>query len=244
VTSLSPADIESLERATVAAVAPPEVLEIDGWLVALDDGTISRAKSAVPLRHDLDASALSQVEAAYRDRGLPPAFRIAEAQGLKPLTAEILRRGYHSAQTTVVMTAPAESVAALAAPFADLLDRPDEAWGQVFLGEGFDPADGAHRVKRLSAAPDALYGAAREGGQTVAVGVVTFGFGWAGIHGMRTSIDRRGAGLASRLLALFGAAAMARQVDRIFLQVEESNPAQNLYRRAGFDEAWRYRYWR
>lgn len=241
---MDPADIESLERATVAAVAPPEVLEIDGWLVALDDGSISRAKSAVPLRHDLDAANLSAVETAYRDRGLQPAFRIAEAPGLKPLTAEILRRGYSSTQTTIVMTAPAESVASLAAPFADLLDHPDEAWGQVFLGEGFDPVDGAHRVKRLSQSPDALYGAAREGKQTVAVGVVTFGYGWAGIHGMRTSIDRRGAGLASRLLALFGSAALARQVGRMFLQVEEHNPAQNLYRRAGFEEAWRYRYWR
>lgn len=241
---MEPADIESLERATVAAVAPPEVLEIGGWLVALDDGSISRAKSAVPLRHDLDASDLSAVEAAYRERGLPPAFRLAEAPGLRALTAEVLRRGYHSAQTTVVMTARAETVAQLAAPFADLLDHPDEAWGQVFLGEGFDPVDGAHRVKRLSQSPDALYGAVREGGQTVAVGVVTFGYGWAGIHGMRTSIERRGAGLASRLLALFGSAALARQVGRMFLQVEENNPAQNLYRRAGFDEAWRYRYWR
>jgi N-acetylglutamate synthase len=241
---LDPADIESLERATVAGVAPPEVLEIGGWLVALDDGSINRAKSAVPLRHDLDASDLSAVEAIYNERNLRPAFRIAEAQGLKPLTAEILRRGYHSAQTTVVMTAPALSVAELAAPFADLLDHPDDAWGQVFLGEGFDPIDGAHRVKRLTESPDALYGAVREGGRTVAVGVVTFGHGWAGIHGMRTSIDRRGAGFASRLLALFGAAAQARQVDRVFLQVEENNPAQNLYRRAGFSEAWRYRYWR
>lgn len=238
------ADIESLERATVAAVAPPEVLELSGWLVAIDDGGISRAKSAVPLRHDLDASNLSAVETAYRDRGLPPAFRIAEAPGLKPLTAEVLRRGYSSTQTTIVMTAPAESVAALAAPFADLLDRPDKSWGEVFLGAGFDPVDGAHRVKRLSKSPDALYGAVREGGRTMAVGVVTFGYGWAGIHGMRTAIERRGAGLASRLLALFGSAALARQVDRVFLQVEEANPAQNLYRRAGFEEAWRYRYWR
>lgn len=238
------ADIESLERATVAGIAPPEVMQIGGWLAAFDDGSISRAKSAVPLRHDLDASDLSAVEAAYRERGLPPAFRLAEAAGLKGLTAEVLRRGYHSTQTTVVMTAPALSVAELAAPFADLLDHPDDAWGQVFLGEGFDPVDGAHRVKRLTESPDALYGAVREGGRTVAVGVVTFGYGWAGIHGMRTSIDRRGAGFASRLLALFGAAAQARQVDRVFLQVEESNPAQNLYRRAGFDEAWRYRYWR
>jgi GNAT superfamily N-acetyltransferase len=241
---LDATDIESLERATVAAVAPPEVLELSGWLVPLDDGTIGRAKSAVPLRHDLDASGLDAVEAAYRERGLKAAFRLAEVSGLKAATAEVVRRGYRSEQPTLVMTAPASSVAELAAPFADLLDHPDEAWGQVFLGEGFDPVDGAHRVKRLTESPDALYGAVREGGRTVAVGVVSFGYGWAGIHGMRTALDRRGSGFASRLLALFGAAAEARQVDRIFLQVEEANPAQNLYRRAGFDEAWRYRYWR
>ena len=242
--SLDAADVENLERATVEAIAPPEVLEIGGWLVPLDSGTISRGRSAVPLSHTLGPSALDDIEAAYRDRGLAPAFRVAEVPGLKAVTAEVFRRGYASAQTTVVMTAPAARVAELAPPFADLLDRPDEAWGAVFVGEGFDPVDGAHRVRRLAESRDALYGAVREGGRTVAVGVVSFGYGWAGVHGMRTAVDRRGAGFASRLLALFGAAAQARQVDRIFLQVEEANPAQALYRRAGFAEAWRYRYWR
>lgn len=241
---MDPADIESLERATVEAVAPPDVLEIGGWLVPFDDGTIGRAKSAVPLRHDLDASALDAIEAAYRERGLKPAFRIADAPGLAAVTAELSRRGYVGAQPTLVMTARAERVAQVAVPFADLLDHPDEAWGSVFLGEGFDPVDGAHRVRRLTDAPDALYGAVRDGGRTVAVGVISFGHGWAGVHGMRTALDRRGSGFASRLLALFGAAAQARQVDRIFLQVEGGNPAQNLYKRAGFEEAWRYLYWR
>lgn len=241
---MDPADIESLERATVEAVAPPQVLEIGGWLVPLDDGTIGRAKSAVPLRHDLDASALDEIEAAYRAQGLKPAFRVADVPGLAAVATELSRRGYVGQQPTLVMTASAARVAQVAVPFADLLDHPDEAWGSVFLGEGFDPVDGAHRVRRLTEAPDALYGAIREGGRTVAVGVVSFGHGWAGVHGMRTAVDRRGAGFASRLLALFGAAAEARQVARIFLQVEGGNPAQNLYKRAGFEEAWRYQYWR
>jgi ribosomal protein S18 acetylase RimI-like enzyme len=243
-TDLTAADIEALERATVEAVAPPDVVEIGPWLVPLDDGTIGRAKSAVPLTHEADATHIDAVEAAYQERSLKPAFRLAEVAGLKAVTAEVARRGYHSEQPTLVMIAPAARVAELAAPFADLLDHPDETWGKVFMGEGFDAADGAHRVARLTQSPDALYGAVREGGRTMAVGVVSFGHGWAGVHGMRTAIERRGAGLASRLLALFGAAAQARQVDRVFLQVEEGNPAQNLYRRAGFEEVWRYRYWR
>ena len=43
-------DVEAMERATVEAVAPPEVLEIGGWLVPLDATTVGRAKSAVPHR--------------------------------------------------------------------------------------------------------------------------------------------------------------------------------------------------
>lgn len=238
-----PNEIASLERATVEAFAPVELVEIGGWLAPLDTGTVARAKSAVPLRHDLGPEAIPEIEAAYQARGLKAGWRVAEAPGLRRATAELAKRGYRSEQPTLVMVAEARDVAAIAPPFADLLDKPDKAWGEVFAGEGFDAADGAFRVARLTQAPDALYGAVREGGRTTAVGVISFGHGWAGIHGMRTSLDRRGAGLASRLLALFGAAALARQVDRIVLQVAEGNRAQALYRRAGFQEAWRYRYW-
>lgn len=239
---MDPQDIESLERATVSAVAP-DAAEIAGWIVPFDDGTVRRAKSAAPLSHDLDASGIDAVEAAYAARGLPAAFRIADVPGLDAVRQELTRRGYEPQQPTVVMTAKSADVAAYAVPFADLLEHPDEAWGEVFLGKGFDPVDGAHRVKRLSQSPGALFGAVREGGQTVAVGVLSFGYGWAGVHGMRTALERRGAGFASRLLALFGAAAQARETDRIFLQVEEANPARGLYRRAGFQDAWTYRYW-
>ena len=80
-------------------------------------------------------------------------------------------------------------------------------------------------------------------GRTAAVGVVSFGDGWAGIHGMRTAPDARGRGYASRILASFGRAAASRGVERAFLQVKEDNPARRLYRKAGFEKAWRYSYW-
>jgi N-acetylglutamate synthase len=240
---VEPAEIESLERATVAAVAPPEVVEIAGWLAPFDNGSIGRAKCAAPLRHDATPEAIPEIFAAYAARGLPPAFRIAEVEGLDAVRAELGRRGLVGQTPTVIMVAPAEQVADFAVPFADLLEAPDAAWGQVFLGAGFDPIDGAHRVAALTRSPDALYGAVRESSQTVAVGVVSFGYGWAGVHGMRTVMERRGGGAASRLLALFGSAALARGARRIYLQVVESNPARNLYARAGFEPAWTYRYW-
>jgi ribosomal protein S18 acetylase RimI-like enzyme len=240
---VDPADIESLERSTVEGVAPAKVLEIAGWLVPLDDGAIGRAKSAVPLSHDLDASALNDIEAAYWTEGLSPAFRVAEAQGLQGVRDALAARGYVGGNPTVVKVGDVDRLAALRDTPGELLTEPDAAWGAVFLGEGFDPEDGASRVAALTRSPDALYGLAREDGRTVAVGCVTFGHGWAAIHGMRTEARRRGRGLASTVLAALGRAIQDRGVDRVFLQVQAGNDARSLYRKAGFREVWRYLYW-
>ena len=130
-------------------------------------------------------------------------------------------------------------------PAADIAAQPDEGWAAVFLGEGFDPVDGASRVKTLSRAPGTLFASIREDGRTVAAGAAAFGHGWASVHGMRTAQACRGRGLAARVLASLADAASARGYPRMFLQVEAHNPpAQSLYRRAGFEPAWTYAYWR
>jgi N-acetylglutamate synthase len=239
-----PAAVEALERDTVAAVAPPQTLEIGGWLVPLDDGTIGRAKSAVPLGHDLGPDAIGEIEAAYRDRGLKPAFRVADVPSLAAVREELTRRGFAAEQPTIFKTGFVAELADLSVASAHILPEPDAAWSAVFLGEGFDPADGAHRIAALTRSPGAIYGAAGEGGETQGVGVMSFGAAWAGIHGMRTAPAHRGKGLAAAVLAAMGREAQARGVERVFLQVEEANAARRIYRKAGFSAAWRYHYWR
>ena len=241
---MRPQDLESLERATVEAVAPPEVLEIGGWLVPLDNGTIGRAKSAVPLRHDIGPEAIGEIEAAYLERGQKAAFRIADLPSLASVCAELARRGYSAQQPTIFKTGLIGDLVAVSEGSATILVKPDEAWSAVFLGDGFEPADARHRIAALTRSPDAVYGAAGEEGRIGGVGVMSFGRGWAGIHGMRTAPEQRGKGFASRVLAGLGREAQQRGVDRVFLQVEEANPARRIYRRAGFTEAWRYHYWR
>jgi ribosomal protein S18 acetylase RimI-like enzyme len=241
-------DVEAIERATAAVVAPEATVEIGGWLATLSEGLIRRAKSATPLRHDLapDDAALARIEALYAERGLEPEFRIAEVPGLAGVREALRRRGYAPDLVTLTMTGAAEGLrgAGRCDP-AEIIARPDEAWGAVFLGEGFDPVDGAHRVAALSRSPNAVYARVREAGRTLAVGMAAFGFGWASVHGMRTDSSRRGEGLAGRVLAALADAALARGIDRVFLQVDEANtPAIKLYRRVGFETAWRYAYWR
>ena len=239
-----PVEVEALERDTVAAVAPPQTLEIGGWLVPLDNGTIGRAKSAVPLSHDIGPEAIGEIEAAYRDRGLKPAFRIAEVEGLAAVRAELARRGFAPEQPTIFKSGSISELSGFSEASARILEKPDDAWAAVFLGEGFDPTDGAHRIAALTRSPDAIYGAAGEGGQTRAVGVMSFGAAWAGVHGMRTAPAHRSRGHAAAILAALGREARARGVEQVFLQVEEANPARRIYRRAGFTPVWRYHYWR
>ena len=47
--SVLPSDIESIERATLAAVAPERVEALPGWLLPMDHGTVGRAHAAVAL---------------------------------------------------------------------------------------------------------------------------------------------------------------------------------------------------
>ena len=242
---MDPSAIETIERATVAAVAPREVEELRGWLVAYDDGTVNRARSAVPLRHDApDATAVADIFARYRARGIMPNFRVAQLPSMRAIERELARLGLPPRQPTQVMVARAQDVAQAATAHVDIAEAPDEAWAKVFLGEGFDPADGASRVATLTRAKGSLFAGIRAGDEVVAGGVMAFGHGWASIHGMRTALAHRGRGLATRVLAALAREALKRDHDRVVLQVEVANPAARVYSRCGFERAWVYAYWR
>jgi len=242
------ADIEAIERATVAAVAPEASEELDGWLLPFDGGTVKRARSAVPLhRSAVDHGTLDRIEDRYDSRQVAPALRLADAGCFDGLRAELERRHYVDDNPTCVQLGSLQRMRQLVAgggALADVDRAPDDAWAALFLGEGFDPVDGAHRVRSLARAKGSLYASVREGGRTLAAGAMAFGHGWASVHGMRTDKAHRGKGLAGRVLAGLAQAALARGFERAFLQVDAQNhPAQALYRRAGFQTRWQYRYW-
>jgi ribosomal protein S18 acetylase RimI-like enzyme len=245
------ADIEAIERATVAAVSPEACEELDGWLLPFDGGTVKRAKSAVPLhRSAVDAATLDRIEDRYDSRQVVPALRLADADCFDSLRAELERRHYVQDNPTCVQIGTARQmlqlrqVATGAGSMADVDRAPDDAWAALFLGEGFDPVDGAHRVRSLARAKGSLYASVRENGRTVAAGAMAFGHGWASVHGMRTDKAHRGRALAGRVLAGLAQAALTAGFERVFLQVDAQNhPALSLYRRAGFTTHWQYRYW-
>ena len=244
---MTPPDIALIERATVAAVAPEALEELDGWLLPFDSGTINRARAAVPLTHQAcDESLLARIEARYLARGLPPAFRLATEPCFEGLRRDLLGRGYRTERPALVQVGTTQAMLEVTdQPPADTDPAPDAAWAALFLGEGFDPVDGASRVKALSRAHGTRFASVREGDGTVAAGAGAFSHGWASVHGMRTNAAFRRRGFAGRVLAGLARAAQQQGLARTFLQVEEGNAAaEALYRRAGFSTVWSYEYWR
>ena len=239
-------DVESLERAVLAAVAPPHVEELPGWLLAFDNGTVGRAKSAVPITHDDPRpEAIGEIEARYSARGLPPVFRIPSIAAFDGVRHDLDARGLGESKPTQMQVAPTSDVRRIStAPGADVSAEADDEWASVFLGEGFDPVDGASRVQTLRRAKNSLFASVRDEGRVVAGGVLSLAHGWASIHGMRTARSHRGRGLASRIIATFAKTAGAKGYERMMLQVERNNEAaQKLYARCGFKVAWSYAYW-
>jgi len=212
-------DVASIEQATLAAVVPEAVEEREGWLLPVDHGTVGRARSAVPLQHtEADPGVLGRIEAYYAAHGLPAVFRLATDACFDGLRHELRQRGYSADKPTLVQVGTVGRMRQVSSqPSAEIATTPDAAWTALFLGEGFDPVDGASRVRTLSRSRDSVYASVRENGQ----------------------------GLAGRVLAGLADAALARGMAQVFLQVEAGNAAaQALYRRAGFGTAWTYEYWR
>lgn len=243
------AEVARLERATVAALAPRQVVEADGWILALDPGPMGRARSAAPLSHEPSPGLTPGLAGAYVAAGLLPAFRLPDLPQFEAVRRQLEAEGYRASEPTWAMTADPATVSRYrgldpVAPGVVLLEAPDADWSAVFCGPGFDAEEGARRVAQLARSPGAMFGAVREAGRTLAVGVLSRAGGLGGVHGLRTAPDQRGRGHAGRLLAAFGRQTGDWELPGIFLQVEADNPARSLYRSAGFRDLWRYTYWR
>ena len=200
----------------------------------------------MPLTHAApELSVLRKIEATYASRACPVMLRIPVLPTFESFRHHLAEAGYREHTITEVQVAHAASVRAVSdgAP-AEVLAAPTDAWASVFLGEGFDPLDGASRVRKLGQAAGSLFATLLQDDCPVAAGAAAFSHGWASIHGMRTAQDRRGRGLAGRVLATLAAAAIARDYQTMFLQVATENaPAKSLYKRAGFTQVWSYSYW-
>jgi ribosomal protein S18 acetylase RimI-like enzyme len=240
-------EIESLEKATLDAVAPEAVEFLPYWALPFDSTTVGRAISAVPLRHNAaEPGDITLIESRYVSKGLEPRFRVADVPGLNGLHEVLRSRGYTAHQPTLTMVSDIRGWPQTTTAWMVLQDdKPSAGWQSVYLADDFDPMDGANRLKALSRSRFLQYGWIEDSAGAVAAGTASFSQGWMSLHGLRTLKRVRGQGAAFALILAFGKQARLRNVERCFLQVEEGNTnAIALYSRLGFQTTWRYHYWR
>jgi len=244
-TSLHENDLHDIEAAATASWPALEEERRRGWILRFSRGYTGRANSvnATPGSEPLRDGDLTAIEARYRDRGLPPLFRLAEFSAPPGLDAALEARGYRPRDRSLVMTLPAGAFPAVeesSRAFDDVA-----AWLELFQSvsgkRSTDQATHLELVRRI--APPRMLLVRESVGQPVACGLGVLANGWLGLFDIATAADqrRRGHGRAlCRELLSRGRALRARGA---YLQVLASNaPAIALYEAMGFRTAYAYGY--
>ena len=238
-------DPARLEPVTARAWRAAEEASLGGWRLNASRGVSGRINACWPIAAPGQpaAAALAEVEAWYAARGLPARFKIVD--GLcepADLAERLAALGYRSGKETLVMIGP---IAVRVDARILVVDEPDERFAGVFAGASTDPLDAQERLEALARTPAPRgFALAEVAGEPAAIGACAIEAPWVGIFAMRTLPDFRRQGLARGVLDSLLVKAAALGATNAWLQVEADNAAaRRLYEAAGFEEAYRYRYW-
>ena len=244
--TLSPAEIVDLE--TVSARAWPAVRRgaLGGWRLNATSGFSGRINACWPLGDPglPSSEAIAAVEAWYATEGLPALFKAVDGSCAPPdLAPRLADLGYRPRTETLMMVGPAAPTPV--DPGVALGDGVDPTFETVFVVTAADPGDARERLDTLARIPaPRVFARLDVSGAPAAIGAAAVEGDWAGVFAMRTDPNHRRMGLARRVLSALLGSAADHGAGRAWLQVEADNPgAIALYAAAGFEEAYRYRYW-
>jgi len=237
-------DARTLEEYTCRTWPALESVELDGWLLRFANGVTGRANAVYPLypsQRDMSEK-IAQVEQHYRSRGIRPAFKLVETQH-RTLDAILDQRGYAFYNDSLVMAV--KLGAELPAPPNEVvLESFNDSWmadyGRIHPERGTQTP--TYRDLLTSPIGTRIYASIWADGQRAAVGVLSSSRAYGGIYCMATHPDYRERGMATRIVQAMLQHGKTHGLHYIFLQVAGDNAAaQHVYRRCGFERA--YRYW-
>jgi N-acetylglutamate synthase len=235
-----------------AAQAFPAVWldHLDGWWLRHVDGGAWWAGSVLPHRDVVPVelpSRIRSVEEFYAGHGTRARFQISPGACPAGLDDALAERGYRVASPMSLHTAPTAHVVDRLPPGEPRIrvdDQPTAAWFGTWLavhGTGGDPGPEREMLRRVDR-PSA-YASMLTAAGIIAVGRAVIETGWAGVFGMATLPDARGAGAAAKVLAALACWAADHGAAHMYLQVEcDNTAARRMYERAGFTELCRYHY--
>ncbi len=241
--------IRDMDQRMARAWPAAETHALHGWTLRYSEGASRRIDSVLTAAEVPDpGKAIRKAEAYYRDRGAPPRFQLSPGSP-RYLWDELLARGYEEEAPTMVCTAPLDGVIKTSGGIKTgggdfhIDAEPNSDWADIFAS-GLKKAE--QREKRLAAArrapPPKICAGVSGAGRVKSAGLAVLDERWVGLFGLATAPECRGRGLGGRLFDGMIEWARGQGAAGAYLQVEEDNPrARALYRRLGFQDA--YRYW-
>lgn len=244
-TALAPARIRQLEALAYNAWPALQTVLAEGWVIRFSEGYTKRANSAAAFA---EAAAPVRdvapfVEDIYARHGIVPTFRSS------PLThpddhAWLLQAGYSAFDQSIVMTA--DLSAGKADQAVSMLAEPSQAWLEGFAaGNRYGPTVRPTLERMLAAIrPRAAYATLVHDGRSTAYGLAVNEREWVGLFDILVEAPYRGLGQGQRLVQTLLDWGRRQNATHAYLQVTAGNEtAIKLYRKLGFEEAYRYQYY-
>lgn len=247
--TVSPELARQAEEAGLNASAPPQEALIEGWLIRLSPGKAKRSRcvnalteGTLPLEQ-----MLARCRRAFDAAELPLVLRITPFSRPSDLDQRLAALGWPAFDAADVMVrATLDTLPAAELPAGQRFESlRAEAYAQT-VGQlrGSTPREIAAHVERLQQSPVPYQGfILTEGATLLACGQIAREGSMAGIYDVFTPAQQRGRGHAALLCSALLGRAREQGARQAYLQVGSDNDvAKRLYRRLGFEFAYRYHY--
>lgn len=235
-----------IEDAGLSASQPREQAIYDGWLLRYANGKAKRARSVNPIATGelpLEEK-LAHCAEFYARQGVPLILRITPFSRPAGIDEALAALDFEAAEETRVMVAALDGADRVATPELPVTELGRADFGVVLAGlHGLDPVRASVERDRFAhSVVDAVYLTVHEKRRAVACGCAVFDGALVGVYGMVTAADRRGRGIATRLVAELLQRGRDRGCATAYLQVDAANArARRVYAKFGFTD--RYAYW-
>lgn len=236
--------VRRLEDLAFAGWPALETRDVAGWRLRFSGGYTKRANSINALSREaqIDRHTIESLEAAYRERGQLPAWRLSP---LAPTgIAELLAtRDYRAIERSLVQVCPLRAFTP--APEVDIHSLPTEPWIEAFAAHS--PVRPEHRatMRRMLAAirPPVGFAFVEEAGQPMAMAIGAVDGDHMGLFDVLVMPHARRRGLARKVTESLYAWAWDHGARFAYLQVVATNAAaMPLYAAQGFRTVYDYEY--
>jgi len=236
---------QRIEEASLNAWPALQHILFDGWILRFSRGYTKRANSVNPLYvSSLDVQEKVDVcEKLYREKGLPPVFRLTPFSSPAGLDQVLEGRGYRKADPTLVLFLDLRGRDIEPPSSCELRAEGLDAWMDIFCCFRQVPvAEHQTHKEMLGAIPSRRFLASLvDSGLPVSCGLGVLEDRYFGLFDLVTDPQHRNKGYGMQLVSGLLSWAQKQAGRYVYLQVMSLNgPARHLYARLEFEEAYHY----